>query len=291
MTLIAACNSGSETASSADPGTPTGDAPAAAATGAASAPGAPAASASASAPETPAGLLVAGGQSFKDSQGYTYTLNIFWSADLAKTDVGSQPPGKTDIVVNVTKFTGTLTNTTPGGRTMPDVLPIATVVGVYPSSSVVCKVEGGDDDISMKAQNAELFFVGNSHQWCAVGFYRFLGIPNPVGALYPNGQAAGIPNNQPINFGVKDTEFGFADVEPTLRLSGVDETKAQAWVAALNKPIAVGVAVGPNEFPQSPALNCRYTDDPFRASTADNITDGSLTLFGAESPKSLPGCS
>lgn len=219
---------------------------------------------------------------YKDSLGYTYTLSINWSADPAKTDVGSEPPGKTDIALTVTHFSGTFTNTTTGGRAFPDQLPVASVVGLYPASSVVCQ---HSDNADVSAQ-----LTGHNQLWeakgggCAVYLYGFLGSPAPGGAFYPNGKDAGVPNGQLISFTVDDTQFSYADTPPSLHISGVDETRAAAWVKALNKPIALGVAAGPNDVPQGSTPKCVYTD-----AGASYLTTN-IAIYTSISGGTPPGC-
>lgn len=219
---------------------------------------------------------------FEDDQGYTYTLSLDWSADPATTDVGSEPPGKTDIKLSVTNFSGTFTNTTTGGRTFPDQLPVAAVVGLYPASSVVCQHTDNADVSSQLTGHSELWDAKGGG--CAVFLYGFLGSPAPGGAFYPNGKDAGVPNGQAISFTVDDTQFGYADAPPSLLISGVDETRAAAWVKALNEPIALGVSMGSHDVAQSPAVKCVYTD-----AGASYLTTN-IAVYTSISGGTPPGC-
>lgn len=220
---------------------------------------------------------------FKDDQGYTYTLSLDWSADPATTDVGSEPPGQTDIKLAVTNFSGTFTNTTTGGRTFPDQLPVAAVVGLYPASSVVCQHTDNEDVSAQLTGHNELWEAKDGG--CAVFLYGFLGSPAPGGAFYPNGKEAGVPNGQAISFTVDDTQFGYADTPPSLQISGVDETRAAAWVKALNKPIALGASMGSHDVAQSPAVTCVYTD-----AGASYLTTNTA-VYTSISGGTPPGCS
>ena len=220
---------------------------------------------------------------FKDSQGYTYTLGMDWSADPATTDVGSEPPGQTDIALTVTHFSGTFTNTTTGGRAFPDQLPVAAVVGLYPASSVVCQ---HTDNADVSAQ-----LTGHNELWeskdggCAVFLYGFLGSPAPGGAFYPNGKDAGVPNGQLISFTNDDTQFGYGDTPPSLHIRAVDETRAAAWVKALNEPAALGVSMGANDVAQAPTVKCVYTD-----AGASYLTTN-IAIYTSISGGTPPGCS
>ena len=238
---------------------------------------------STSASAEPGLAIPASSADFKDSQGYIYTLGMDWTADPATTDVGSEPPGQTDIVLNVTHFSGTFTNTTTGGRTFPDQLPVAAVVGLYPASSVVCQ-HADSDDVSAQ-------LTGHNELWeskdggCAVFLYGFLGSPAPGGAFYPNGKDAGVPNGQLISFTINDTQFGYGDTPPSLNISGVDETRAAVWVKALNEPIALGVSMGANDVAQAPTVKCVYSD-----AGASYLTTN-IAVYTSISGGTPPGCS
>lgn len=196
------------------------------------------------------GLALAGLGSFKTDQGYTYALEIDWKAPEVKTDVGSEPPGQTDVVLTDASFSGTFTNTTTGGRVLPDTTA-AWIVGLYPATSIVCK----DTDNSQALINAQL--AGANGEWCAIRLFQFLDLPQPGGAFTPGGNLTGIANGVPIHFTTSDTVLANSTNPLGLNATQIDQTVAGRWVKDANRPAALGVDVV-KDVPQTPLATCLY---------------------------------
>ena len=171
------------------------------------------------------GLWVEGTVSYEDSLGYTYQVQLDWNSGYAVSDVGSNPPGKTDVVMTpVRPYRGSFLNTTVGGRTLPGV-PWVDMYGIYPINSLAC-------------DQADFLYEGV--ETCIL-------VLQPIILSPGNGafDSPPYPNGQPITFGYKDFAQSNAWPEGThTRWEGVDETLAPAIVEALNEPLGYGISAG-----------------------------------------------
>ncbi len=175
---------------------------------------------------------MSGAASFIDAQGYTFDVNITWAARPA-ADVGSNPPGKTDIVIRPQHpFSGSITNTTTGGR----ILPIqtnpkeVTVAGVYPADAPVCAKAFRDQP----GMNHRVFRTAVG---CVVEFQKVVGLPRAHGAF-----DASLPNGIPVPFTYVDLADSGGYPEGTV-WSGLNESTAPGVVQSLMKPNAIGLLV------------------------------------------------
>lgn len=223
------------------------------------------------APATPDGLHASGEVLYEDADGYTYRMSLDWSANKPVVDVGSNPPGKTDIVLQPARaFVGTFTNTTTGGRTLPvDRIPSLALVAIYNASSPTC---------------AALAWV-EATETCAVYLQDVLSAPRAGGVF--DGLST-IPNEQPIAFGFMDLASSAAKQEGRT-WSGVDEATAVEATNGLGEPLGFGLA-GPtrqsDSYTTPITMSCLYKNE-------NNMDQDIALLEGLEggSGASIPGCS
>lgn len=206
-----------------------------------------------SAASTPGGSFFAvdGTVKLVTEEGYTMTMQLTWDGSEPRIDVGSNPPGKTNILISADPFTAHLTNTTVGGRALPvSALPDANLVVLYPAVSTVCTqkdADGNPDDTILTEPGGAYGGSIRTKQFCGVRLTTALGAPwvgghLDVGSL-PNGtlitysyddlgdaagtQAAADQYAQPVDYG------------PSWK--GVSEATSAALLDGLEHPIAFGI--------------------------------------------------
>lgn len=208
--------------------------------------------------------------------GYTVSVQFSWASAEPRIDVGSNPPGQTDLVIPETPFNAVLTNTTVGGRTLPsEYLPSAALVALYPATSAVCsqKDSYGDPDNTLLGGK-----IGpiRTPQFCGMKITAAIGWARGGGTL---DVGATIPNGTPINYTFNDlAASAAAKAEPTW--SGIDETKSQAIRDAVAHPIAFGLDTQDLK-PQS--AFCTYLDP-------NNNPGRYIALLDSNVGTNVPGC-
>lgn len=216
----------------------------------------------------PTGLSASGEVLYEDAEGYTYRMSLDWSASNPVVDVGSNPPGKTDIVLQPTQaYVGTFTNTTTGGRTLPVArIPSLALVAIYDASSATCAALGWVEAAGT----------------CAVYLQEVLSAPRAGGVF--DGLSE-IPNGQPIDFGFMDLAASAA--KPEGRTWGaVDEVTAPEAAKGLGEPLGFGLA-GPtrssDSFTMPITKSCLYKNE--------HNMEQDIALLEGGSGAPIPGCS
>lgn len=207
------------------------------------------------APAQGAFFAVDGQAKLVTSKGYTVSLQFTWTADEPRIDVGSNPPGKTGIVMPDRPFHAVLTNTTAGGRQLPsEDTPDASLVALYPSTSAVCTQKdsyGRPDDTLLGGEIGRI----RTPQTCGVHIIAASGWARGGGTL---DVGATIPNGTPISYTFQDLAASGAGPEGDGRTwSGVDEAQSIAIRDALAHPVAFGLDTSSLK-PQS--ASCTYLD-------------------------------
>jgi hypothetical protein len=189
---------------------------------------------------SPSGFAVDGSVVFIAGDGYTMTVSVTWTADAPMTDVGSEPPGKTDIVIDRHDLHGVLTNTTEGGRSIPaGRIPSLALAAIYPSSSLVCQQQLPDANVFDYIAGGHRQHVSAGPTTCAVLLEDVFGQGAGGGPL--NLQSP-IPNLQPVSYDLGD--LADTDVTTSGPVWGPeDEATADAMAAALASPIAMGIYI------------------------------------------------
>lgn len=186
------------------------------------------------------------------SEGFTYTLHVEWRAGQPHTDVGSEPPGKTDVLWPASPYRGSVTNTTVGGRSMPESALAGDLylVALYPSRSPVCTYVG-----ETGFENSLLFAGGASSTGGAIRTKGFCGVKlfPVIGQAWSGGalDLGHLENRVPVDFTLDDLAW-MAGIEAATDLVAQDPDDGPSWldvregnarsvVAALSKPVAFAV--------------------------------------------------
>lgn len=249
----------------------------------------PAASASATS-SSGSFFAVDGAAKLVTSDGYTMTLHLTWNGAEPRIDVGSNPPGKTDILVAAEPFTASLTDTTVGGRALPTgALPAVSLVALYPASSAVCAQKddsGNPDDSILTASSNGLGGHIRTRTFCGVRLVMALGDPWVSGHL----DVGSFPNGTPVAYtyddladaaGTKAAADQYAQpVEDGPSWRGVSEKKSAAIRNALAHPVAFGLDTYDLK-PQS--TFCRYPNEVSGESRY-------VALLASNAGTAVPGC-
>lgn len=217
---------------------------------------------------TSSGFAVAGTVDLKNPSGYTVSLKVDWSAPYPQTRVGTNPPGYTGIVVEPVQFTGEATNTTVGGRGLPNpngrtLSSVgAGVYGIYPANSILCT----RNNFGTRLANTNHY----SDRTCAVHFGTVL-----TGARGTLLASDSIPNGVPIRYSYADL---FVADPNGLRLNKVAEESATQIVAELAKPLALGIG---SVWETTSSPTCKYT------SSAETL---SMVILSSPHGVKVPGC-
>lgn len=245
------------------------------------------------------GLLAIGNASLTTPDGYTSSIAIAWHGSLAHVDVGSNPPGKTGVVIDTTGFSGVYLNTTPGGRELPitDFVSDGTLGAIYPATSLLCGSKlpyapppPGDNPYPQGGPDT--FSAITSSKTCFVALDTLMSEPRGGGVFDLNT----IPNKAPIAFGPSDMVASAADSDganqtgvPTdqgISWQGWDESLAPSWAAALNKPIGMGLLTSVDQTPTNAYI--KYNVDNNGVEVARYVSIISST--GSNSiPGAIPG--
>lgn len=218
-------------------------------------------------PETPGMLSAVGAGAFTTPAGYAFSLDVNWSVHAPATDVGSNPPGQTDIIMaSDSGFTGRFTNSTVGGRALPlSVLSIGVnLYGIYDASSIAC-----DSDVLPRSGWDKDFRNGHT---CLVKLQTLLSGPRGGGAF----DIGTIPNGTPITYGFGDLAESAAGHEGT-SWKGVDESRADELAEILGSPL--GFALGTEGRLAVTSTSCAYRMN-------GNVTQHVALLGDFE----IPGC-
>lgn len=236
-------------------------------------------------PAPEGGFGVSGTVRFKDSDGYEYVIAVTWQASAPVIDVGSNPPGKTGIVIDAQPISGTFTNMTVGGRSMPaSLVPTLPLVALYPRSSPVCStkvpnVVMGDQGDGLPDPDSLGGDPGGpvySAGYCGVKLVHAIG-QSPAGG--PFSADATLPNDQSIPYTFDDL-LDSVTVSASPTWNGLDETKAPAFIAALPKPVAFG-------------LDSKLIEPTTPYCTYPNVVSGDteyVAILDDGSAPSIPGC-
>lgn len=219
--------------------------------------------------------------------GYSITLELTWNADQPRVDVGSQPPGKANILISASPFQATLTNTTEGGRGIPaGEWPEAELVALYPANSILCtaKDQGRPNDEILSTDGPHT--TGNvvrASGFCGIRLFPVLGLPRAGGKL----DQGTLPNNSPVNYTFEDiAESGGAQagsdsyaqpVEIGPSWSGLREGDARGFVPSIARPLAFGVVTFQRSAPISES--CTYSSG-----------DDYVALLSSNFENPIPGC-
>lgn len=209
----------------------------------------PAISATPSEAPTKQGFAAVGKASFETEKGYTFDVSIDWAADYPRSDVGSNPPGKTNIIIKSQKpFVGTFRNTTVGGRGFPVGMGTwMSVVGIYDARSTVCSDKATRDQLFL----GDIADNTKSATTCLVPFQPILGFFSSGGIF----DRSVIPNGETLTFGSLDV----GGLPEDRVWKGLAEPVAEKWIAELPKPRGIAL-LGQSMKVTSSEKTCTYTN-------------------------------
>ncbi|MFJ5231117.1 hypothetical protein ACIQBJ_14635 [Kitasatospora sp. NPDC088391] len=224
------------------------------------------ASASSSAAAT-LGLAATGSVPYRTPEGYTFTLAVRWAADAGVPEVGSNPPGKTDLAFAGASFAGTVTGTTVGGRALPRLpgsgdFDAVALVALYPAGSAACRLPAGGGGFDLATHSGLGMTPGGTNgRTCYLLIQPVLGAPAARRALDRT-----FPADTPVPYTWNDLAVSGSSGNG-LRVSGVPEDTAPALAAVLNSPLGYGLAdfesTGPESIAPVGGTLCSYPPVPF----------------------------
>ncbi len=219
--------------------------------------GAPASSSGSAPPAS--GLSVSGSVPYRTTEGYTFTLGVQYSAGPGMQDVGSNPPGKTDIAFAGATFSGTITDTTEGGRSIPssaigggDFAAIS-LVALYPATSAACKLVAGGGGFADVAGAGYGMAGGaaNSHT-CYVVIQPVLGMPAANGDL-----GGTIMSGTPVTYTFNSLAVA-ATIDNDAVVKAVPESSAAELASSLNDPLGYGLLDFKGALTPTEGAQCSY---------------------------------
>jgi len=232
------------------------------------------------------GLSVTGSVPYRTAEGYTFTLGVQYSAGPGVLDVGSNPPGKTDIAFASATFSGTITDTTEGGRSIPSSVigggdfAAISLVAIYPAKSAACKLVadgGGFADVAGAGYGLAGGAVNG--RTCYVVIQPVLGSPAANGAL-----GGTIESGTPVTYTFNALAVA-ATLDNDAAVKAVPESSAAELASALNDPLGYGLLDFKGSFTPTDGAQCSYP-----APSVGYGSDGRVVVMQGSSSSALAPC-